>query len=107
METAVTGTRGIGRLARIRGRSRLALAAAFAGAALLLAAPPASANTTFEQTLKRVDEALETNPAGAPKEAIESCRAMRKTAVLLNKMGRPVRGFRRLKGGLQLLGLEE
>ena len=80
-----------------------------AGAAVLLLAlalpPPAHADA-FDQALAEIDAALETNPNAVSEDSLRSCRAMRKTAILLHEMGRNTRAFRRLKSCRRFLGLD-
>jgi cytochrome c553 len=68
---------------------------------LVCAAVVASANpalsTTFSEDLKRVDEALETNPSGALRQSLESCLEQRNHALELSKMGMTTRAQRALQ----------
>jgi len=97
---------------RWRGRSgsRLGLGLLLFALASLLLAPtpsdPPSQQEIWKRALAEIDEAIETNPNGVSQESLKSCVAMRKTAVLLYKMGQPVRAYRRLKGCRRLLGLD-
>ena len=84
------------------------LLAAFAAVSLLLALPAnAQQVSAFDKALAQIDEALVTNPHGVSEDSLRSCRAMRKTAVLLRKMGHYARAARRLQSCLRLLGLAE
>jgi hypothetical protein len=79
--------------------------AAFAVVSLLLALPvDAQPVNAFDKALAQIDEALATNPNGVSEDSLRSCRSMRKTAVLLRKMGHHARAVRRLKSCLRLLG---
>lgn len=70
-------------------------------------APAARADLeAFKAALAEIDEALATNPYGASPDNLETCRAMRKTSVLLWKMGHRERAVRRLQSCRRLLGLE-
>ena len=88
-----------------RGRATGSLTAA-AIVSLALALPPPAHADAFDQQLAAIDEALETNPNGVSKESLRSCRAMRKTAILLHQMGRNTRAFRRLKSCRRLLEID-
>jgi hypothetical protein len=89
---------------------RLGLGLVLAALASLLLAPtpsdPPSQKEIWKAALAEVDQALETNPHQVSEESLASCRAMRKTAALLYKMGQPVRAYRRLKACRRVLGLE-
>ena len=84
-----------------------AVAAGVAGAALLLAPVSHADMDAFEKALAEIDQALEANPKGVSEDSLNSCRAMRKTAVLLHKMGKHARAVRRIQGCRRLLGLDE
>jgi len=82
--------------------------AALAVVSLVLALPAtAQPVSAFDKVLAQIDEALVTNPHGVSEDSLRSCRAMRKTAVLLRKMGHHARAARRLKSCLRLLGIED
>jgi hypothetical protein len=83
------------------------LLAALATASLVLALPSPVQADAWDDALAEIDEALETNPNGVSEESLRSCRAMRKTAVLLRKMGQHARAVRRLKSCRKLLGMDE
>ena len=76
-------------------------------AALLVAEPSGAQPDAFQRALADVDRALATNPNGVPEESLNSCRAMRKTAILLYQTGRHERAFRRLNACRKLLKLPE
>lgn len=91
--------------------SATAVAAALATGSLPLA-PAVRAQTpaqqdAFDRALAEIDEAIATNPNGVPEQSLESCRAMRKTAVLLRKMGQHTRAVRRIKACRKLLGIDD
>ena len=88
-----------------RGRATALLTAA-AIVPLALALPLPAHADTFDRELAAIDEALETNPNGVSQESLRSCRAMRKTAILLHQMGRSTRAFRRLKSCRRLLEID-
>ncbi len=73
---------------------------------IALAVPSPLRADAFDQALAEIDQALETNPYSASKESLRTCRAMRKTAILLRKMGHHARAARRLKSCRRLLGIE-
>ena len=76
-------------------------------ASLALALPSPVSADEFDKALAEIDEALETNPHGVSEDSLRSCRAMRKTAILLRKMGKHARAVRRIKACRRLLGLED
>jgi hypothetical protein len=82
------------------------LATAVAATLVMVLPSPVQADA-FDQALAQIDEALETNPNGVSPESLRTCRAMRKTAVLLRKMGHYARAVRRLKACRKLLGLDD
>jgi hypothetical protein len=83
------------------------LLAAAVAATVVLALPSPVRADAFDEALAQIDEALETNPNGVSQESLRTCRAMRKTAVLLRKMGHYERAVRRLKACRRLLGLDD
>jgi hypothetical protein len=87
---------------------RLCGTLALAALASFLLAPtqqPSQAEV-WKQSLAQVDEALETNPSEVSEASVNSCRSMRKTAVLLYKMGHHARAFRRLASCRALLRID-
>jgi len=76
-------------------------------AALMLALPSPVRADAFDDALAQIDEALETNSNGVSQQSLESCRAMRKTALLLRKMGHHARAARRLKACRKLLEIDD
>lgn len=44
-------------------------------------------SATFNEDLKRIDEAIKANPSGVLRQALESCLSQRNSAVQLNEMG--------------------
>jgi cytochrome c553 len=54
-------------------------------------------SSSFEDDLKRVDEAITTNPSGAMRQTLESCLRQRNFAFELQKMGMVTRAERALK----------
>lgn len=87
--------------------TRIGLALVLAALASLLLAPTQmTQKELWERSLAQVDEALETNPSGVSEHSLSSCRATRKTAVLLYKMGHHARAFRRLEYCRELLRIE-
>jgi hypothetical protein len=84
-----------------------AMLVALAALGLVLTAAPAVQADGFDNALAEVDAALESNPYGVPEDNLKTCRSMRKTAVLLKKMGHYERAFRRLKSCRKLLGIED
>ena len=64
--------------------------------ALLAFTNPAS-STTFADDLKRVDEALETNPSGVLRQSLESCLKQRNFAIKLQRMGMATQAERSLR----------
>jgi hypothetical protein len=95
------------RCSRQKSRMWTGLLLVAAAATLLLALPSSVKADAFDDALAQIDAALETNPNGVSPESIRSCRAMRKTAVLLRKMGHYERAVRRLKACRRLLGLDD
>ena len=86
---------------------RLGFALAMAALASFLLAPsPPSRKEVWERSLAQIDQALETNPGGVSEATLNSCRAMRKTATLLYKIGHYARAFRRLKSCRDLLRID-
>ena len=86
---------------------RLGFALALVALASFLVAPSSpSRKEVLERSLAQVDQALETNPGGVSEAALNSCRAMRKTATLLYRMRRYVRAFQRLKSCRDLLRID-
>lgn len=82
--------------------------AAVAFAAALLVGPGLRAETdAFHKALSELDQLIADNPMGVPEASLESCRAMRKTAELLYKMGKRERAVRRIQACRRLLGLED
>jgi hypothetical protein len=81
---------------------------ALAGLAVLMLAPTQqpTKKEVWTRSLAQVDEALETNPSGVSEGSLKSCRATRKTAVLLFKMGHHARAFRRLEYCRELLQID-
>ncbi|MDJ0851631.1 MAG: hypothetical protein QNK04_24920 [Myxococcota bacterium] len=84
----------------------VAIAALALGASFLLALPTPARADGFDKALAEIDEALEKNPHNASPESLRSCRSMRKTAVLLRKMGHIERAVRRINSCRRLLGLD-
>ena len=83
------------------------LLTAAVAATLVLVIPSSVRADAFDDALAQIDEALETNPKGVPQESLDTCRAMRKTAVLLRKMRHYARAVRRLKACRKLLGIDD
>jgi len=82
-------------------------AAALVVAAVLFGGPAVRADTdAFHKALAALDQAIETNPMGVSEESLESCRAMRRTAELLYKMGKRERAVRRIEACRRLLRLD-
>ena len=75
-------------------------------AALLLAAAPAVAGE-YHRDLALVNNALENNPSGVPKDAVDACKPMRDMAITLYKMGKKDRAERRLEMCKKLLKVGE
>ena len=73
---------------------------------LLLAAAPAGADE-FEDTLARVDKALQTNPKRVPLHLLESCQSRRNGAIRLYDLGQTTRALRRLDFCKKLLGISD
>lgn len=65
------------------------------GALVAVANPVSAAN--FNDDLRRVDEALKTNPSGVLKQSLQSCLKQRNYAVQLINMGMPERANRALQ----------
>lgn len=65
------------------------------GALVAFANPALS--TTFDDDLKRVDEAIETNPSGVLRQSLESCLKQRNFAVKLHRMGMATQAERSLR----------
>ena len=59
----------------------------------------------FDQTLARIDKALQTNPGRVPQAALESCLERRRFAAQLYNAGYPDRAKGRLKVCFDLLGI--
>ena len=55
-----------------------------------------ASSTTFNADLKRVDEALRTNPSGVLRQSLESCLKQRNSAVELHRMGMATQAQRSL-----------
>lgn len=82
-------------------------AAAVAAAAVLFVGSAATADTdAFHKALAELDQAIATNPMGVSEASLDSCRAMRKTAELLYKMGKRERAVRRIEACRRLLRLD-
>ena len=64
--------------------------------AIMALANPAL-SSTFDEDLERVDEAIRTNPSGALRQSLLSCRDQRNYAVELRKMGMATRAQRALQ----------
>jgi hypothetical protein len=75
-------------------------------AALLLAAAPAVAGE-YHRDLALVNNGLENNPSGVPKDAVDACKPMRDMAITLYKMGKKDRAERRLEMCKKLLKVGE
>ena len=73
---------------------------------LLLAAAPAAAGE-YHRDLALVNNGLEKNPSGVPKDAVEACMPMRDMAITLYKMGKKDRAERRLEMCKKLLKVGE
>ena len=71
----------------------------------LLAVPGVALAETFEETLARVDQALQRNPHGASQELLLSCRSRRNFAVRLFDSGMQPRAERSLQYCINALGL--
>ncbi len=87
--------------------SRRAIITAAVAWVALLADPGAPGAETFEETLARVDRALQRNPQRASQELLLSCRSRRNFAVRLYDSGMLPRAERSLKYCLGALGLSE
>ena len=96
---------GSGRRTRAVRSGFVVLAAALA-VPLALALAPAAQADAFDRAVAEIDEALEKNPHGASPESLRSCRSMRKTALLLRKLGHMERAIRRINACRRLLGLD-
>ena len=73
---------------------------------LLLGAPPLAAGE-YHRDLALVNDGLQNNPSGVPKDAVEACRPMRDMAITLYKMGKKDRAERRLEACKKLLKIGE
>jgi cytochrome c553 len=86
---------GVTGMKNIMSGSRKKFLILICGALAALANPALS--STFEEDLKRVDEALKTNPSGALRQSLESCLNQRNSAVQLYRAGMRTQAQRSLR----------
>ena len=86
---------------------RLLILNATAIGIVLALAPAASAADEFQQSLSRIDRALQQNPNRVPVQALEACQSRRGQAALLHSAGHAARAKRSLQYCFNLLGVAD